>query len=422
MAGRTVAPVLQSGRPAPAACMFQERMRFAMAGSSAVLFVPDDTSKTGFTRPLMLARIMGSPLLSWLVSALAARGVGRFFLVCHDQFAGEARACFPATVELTTASSVDAADLLHVFLSTADETDAEVVVVTGPVVFVAPRLASQADVIPAPSCAYHVAREALMEALDEKFSFLDFLRQRGKAFTDREGVYSIRSGEDLAAWQPLLNLQHLHDLVRSGVEIWDYNNCYVDPTVRVGQGSVLMPGTILRGATTLGENCVVGPNTLLENVTVGDNTALNASQLYDCTVGSGAKIGPFCYVRPGSRIGDDVKLGDFVEIKNSTIGRGTKVAHLTYVGDSDVGKNVNFGCGTVTVNYDRVKKFRTTIEDDAFIGCNTNLVAPVTVGRGAYTAAGSTITEDVPSQALAVARARQTVKRDWAARHKLKNK
>ena len=393
-----------------------------MAGTSVVIFVPDDTARTGFVRPLMLSRVMGSPLLSWLVSALAARGAGRFFLVCHEQWAGEARACFPASVELTVAGSVDAADLLHVFLSTAEDDDEETIVVTGPAVFVSPGLASQADVIPAPSCVYHVARESLMEALDEKFSFLDFLRQRGKAYADRDGVYSIRSGEALAAWQPVLNLQHLHDLVRGGVEIWDYQNCYVDPTVRVGRGSVLMPGTILRGDTVLGEDCVVGPNSLLENVTVGDRTTINASQLYDARVGSDTHIGPFAYVRPGSTVGSSVKLGDFVEIKNSKIGDGTKVAHLTYVGDSDVGRNVNFGCGTVTVNYDRVKKFRTTIEDDAFIGCNTNLVAPVTIGRGAYTAAGSTITDDVPSMALAVARARQTNKRDWAARHKVKNK
>ena len=393
-----------------------------MAGTSAVIFVPDDTSKTGYARPLMLSRIMGSPLLSWLVSSLAARGVGRFFLVCHDQYAGEARACFPSGVELTVAGSVDAPDLLHVFLSTASDNEEEVVVVTGPAVFVSTSLASQSDVIPLPSCVYHVAREALMDALDEKFSFLDFLRQRGKAFADRDGVFSIRSGEDLAAWQPVLNLQHLHNLVRGGVEIWDYQNCYVDPTVRVGSGTVLMPGTILRGNTTIGENCVIGPNALLENAIVGDDTTVNASQLYDCRVGDGTKIGPFAYVRPGSQIGSSVKLGDFVEVKNSKIGDGTKVAHLTYVGDSDVGKNVNFGCGTVTVNYDRAKKHRTTIEDDAFIGCNTNLVAPVTVGRGAYTAAGSTITEDVPSQALAVARARQTNKRDWASRHKLKTK
>ena len=115
-----------------------------------------------------------------------------------------------------------------------------------------------------------------------------------------------------------------------------------------------------------------------------------------------------------------MKVGDFVEVKNSVVGDGTKIAHLTYVGDSDVGERVNFGCGTVTVNYDRAQKHRTVIGNDAFIGCNTNLVAPVTVGDGAYTAAGSTITEDVPAQALAVARAHQSNKKDWAAKHKLK--
>ncbi|MGO5114097.1 UDP-N-acetylglucosamine diphosphorylase [Candidatus Avoscillospira sp. LCP25S3_F1] len=391
-----------------------------MAGTSAVIFVPDDTNKTGYGRPLMLSRIMGSPLLSWLVSALIARGAGRFFLVCHEQWATEARACFPAGVDLMVAGSADAADLLHVFLSTAEDEDRETVVVTGPAVFVSTRLTAQANVIPAPSCVYHVDREALMDALDEKFSFLEFLRQRGKAYADRDGVYSIRSGEELAAWQPTLNLQHLHDLIRGGVEIWDYQNCYVDPTVRVGKGTVLMPGTILRGGTVIGENCVIGPNALLENTIIGDRTTVNSSQLYDAHVGSDTTVGPFAYIRPNSHIGDHVRLGDFVEVKNSTIGDGTKVSHLTYVGDSDVGRNVNFGCGTVTVNYDRAKKSRTTIEDDAFIGCNTNLVAPVTVGRGAYTGAGSTITDNVPSGALAVARARQTNKREWANRHKLK--
>ena len=391
-----------------------------MAGGSAVIFVPDETARTGCTKPLLLCRVMGSPLLSWIVSALAARGAGRFFLVCHDEFAEEARACFPKDVELADTAAEYASDQLHVFLSTADENDEEIVVVTGPAVIVAQELATQADVIPQPSCVFHVGREALMEALDERFSFLDFLRQRGRAFADRDGVYSIHGPEDLAAWQPLLNIQHLHDLVRSGVEIWDYNNCYVDPAVRVGAGTVLMPGTILRGSTVIGENCVIGPNTLMENVTVGNGASVNASQLYEATVGAGAKVGPFAYVRPNSHIGDNVKVGDFVEVKNSTIGEGTKIAHLTYVGDSDVGSRVNFGCGSVTVNYDRAQKHRTKIGDDAFIGCNTNLIAPVNVGRGGYTAAGSTITDDVPDQALAIARTRQTNKRDWAARHKLR--
>lgn len=368
----------------------------------------------------MLLRIMGSPLLSWLVSSLVSRGAGRFFLVCHERFAQEARACFPSGLEVMPASDQDAPDLLHVFLSTAEDDEAEVVVVTGPAVFVDRSLAAQSDVIPSPSCVSHVSREALMEALDEKFSFLDFLRQRGKAFTDRDGAYTVKSSEELAAWQPVLNLTHLHALVRAGAEVWDYQNCYVDPTVRVGRGTVLMPGTILRAGTAVGEDCIIGPNAYLENVTVGDRTTVNASQLYDAKVGDDTKIGPFAYIRPGTVIGSHIKVGDFVEVKNSSIGDGTKIAHLTYVGDSDVGRNVNFGCGTVTVNYDRARKYRTTIEDDAFIGCNTNLIAPVTVGRGAYTAAGSTITDNVPPQALAVARARQTNKKEWAARNKKK--
>ena len=137
-------------------------------------------------------------------------------------------------------------------------------------------------------------------------------------------------------------------------------------------------------------------------------------------MGKFTSVGPFAYIRPNCTIGDHIKLGDFVEVKNSVIGDGTKVSHLTYIGDSDVGRNCNFGCGTVTVNYDRVKKYRTTIGDDCFIGCNTNLVAPVTLGDGAYTAAGTTVTDNVPSQALAIGRARQSNKRDWAARNKVK--
>ena len=152
----------------------------------------------------------------------------------------------------------------------------------------------------------------------------------------------------------------------------------------------------------------------LENVTVGEGVRFNASQGYDSAIGDGASIGPFVHIRPGSRIGPKVHIGDFVEVKNSTVGEGTSVSHLTYVGDSDVGKYCNFGCGVVTVNYDGAAKHRNTIGDYAFIGCNTNLVAPVSVGDGAYTAAGSTITDDVPAGALGIARARQVNKPQWA--------
>ena len=192
----------------------------------------------------------------------------------------------------------------------------------------------------------------------------------------------------------------------------------VAPTVTLGKDCVILSGCILTGDTVIGDGCVIGPGTILHNVAVGAGSELCQVHGVDATVGSGCNIGPFVHIRPNTTLGDNVHLGNFVEVKNSTVGDGTKVSHLTYVGDSDVGKEVNFGCGTVTVNYTGKEKFRTTIGDHCFIGCNTNLIAPVTVGDYGYTAAGSTITDDVPANALAVARARQVNKEDWVTRKK----
>ena len=205
-------------------------------------------------------------------------------------------------------------------------------------------------------------------------------------------------------------------LLEAGVEMLDPKSVYVEERVSVGAGTLLLPGTILRGNTVIGAGCEIGPNTMIRDCTVGENTTVNASQLNESTVGSNTTVGPFAYIRPKCVIGDKCRVGDFVEVKNSVIGNGTKISHLTYVGDSDVGQRVNFGCGTVTTNYDGNRKSRCTIGDDVFLGCNTNLVAPVTVGARAYTAAGSTVTEDVEADALAIARARQTNKPGWAAR------
>lgn len=207
----------------------------------------------------------------------------------------------------------------------------------------------------------------------------------------------------------------------NGVEFVSTDGVLISAEAEIGAGTCILPGTIIKGKTTVGADCVLGPNTLLENMTVEDRVTLNAVQAYESIIHSDVKIGPFTHIRPNSEIHSKVKIGDFVEIKNSTIGAGTAVAHLTYVGDSDVGKNVNFGCGCVTVNYDGINKFRTTIGDDAFIGCNTNLVAPVKVGDGAYTAAGSTITKDVPDGALGIARNRQENKEGFAEK-KLKDR
>ena len=179
---------------------------------------------------------------------------------------------------------------------------------------------------------------------------------------------------------------------------------------------MILGGTIIKDHVVIGEDCVIGPNSLIQKSTVGDRVKLNAVQCYQSRIHSDVDIGPFVHIRPNSEIKSFVHIGDFVEVKNSTIGEGTGISHLTYVGDSDVGKNVNFGCGVVTVNYDGVHKHRCQIEDEAFIGCNTNLVAPVRVGKSAYTAAGSTITKDVPDYALAIARSRQEEKPGFAAK------
>ena len=193
---------------------------------------------------------------------------------------------------------------------------------------------------------------------------------------------------------------------------------WIDPEVEIAPGATILPGCILRGNTKIGAGCVVGPNSLLENTELGDGSTFNASQAYDSRLGAGNKIGPYTHIRPNTVTGPGVHLGAYVETKNSGLGQGTTVSHLTYIGDSDVGEYCNFGCGTVTSNYDGFRKHRTVIGSDAFIGCNTNLVPPVEVGDGAYIAAGTTVTRNVPADALAVGRVKQENKEGWARRNR----
>ena len=210
----------------------------------------------------------------------------------------------------------------------------------------------------------------------------------------------------------------IEGFISDGICIPFPDSVFIGRNVQLEKGCVILGGTILCGNTKIGENCVIGPDSILFNTSVENGSSLNNTQSTDSTVGKDCTIGPFVQIRPGSNIGDKVHLGNFVEVKNSSIGDETSVSHLTYIGDSDVGKKVNFGCGTVTVNYNGKEKFRTTIGDHAFIGCNTNLVAPVTIGDYGYTAAGSTITDNVPENALAIARARQVNKEDWVLKKK----
>lgn len=205
----------------------------------------------------------------------------------------------------------------------------------------------------------------------------------------------------------------IKELTDGGVFFINPESCYVEENVKIGKGTVVEQNVMLQGNTVIGENCVIGMGSKLVDTEVGDGSELLSVVSVSAKLGKNVLAGPFAYIRPDSVIADNVKVGDFVEVKNAVIDEGTKIAHLTYVGDSDVGKNVNFGCGTVTVNYDGKKKARCKIGDNCFIGCNTNLVAPVELKAGAYTAAGSTITEEVPEKALAIARARQVNKSGW---------
>lgn len=238
---------------------------------------------------------------------------------------------------------------------------------------------------------------------------------------DIEETMGVNDRIQLAEADTLLNARKVKELMRDGVCVINPSTVRAEADVKVGRDTVIYPGTILEGSTEIGEGCTIGPNSRITNCKIGNETEVAYSVATESVIGDKTNVGPFAYIRPNSKIGNNIKIGDFVEIKNASIDDGTKVAHLTYVGDADVGKRVNFGCGTVVVNYDGISKHRTTIEDDCFIGCNSNLVSPVTVEKGAYTAAGSTITDRVPENALAIARARQVNKDGWVDKNRKKD-
>ena len=212
----------------------------------------------------------------------------------------------------------------------------------------------------------------------------------------------VNSRADLAQATAVIKDKVLRGLMLSGVTVLDPQTTWVEPSVEVGRDTVLLPGTMLHGNTVIGSSCQIGPYTQITDSTVGDGSSVAHSVLWEAKVAKEAKIGPFAYLRPGTELADKVKVGDFVEIKNSRIAEGTKVPHLTYVGDSDVGSHTNIGCGTITCNYDGKNKHRTVIGNDVFIGSNTSLVAPVRVEDGAKTGAGAVITKDVSAGTVVV--------------------
>lgn len=223
----------------------------------------------------------------------------------------------------------------------------------------------------------------------------------------------------LAEAEQVMRRRIAEEHMRNGVTIINPESTYISADAKIGQDTILQPGTMIEGNSVIGESCTIGPNTQIINSVVGNDTTIQSSVVTDSEIGMNVTVGPFAHIRPETSLGNDVRIGNFVEVKKTTIGNGSRAAHLSYIGDAKVGEDVNFGCGTITVNYDGKKKHLTTVEDQAFIGCNANLIAPVTVGKGAYVAAGTTVSNDVPSDALAVGRARQENKQGYVSKLKL---
>ena len=235
---------------------------------------------------------------------------------------------------------------------------------------------------------------------------------------DFQETLGINSRLQLAEAEKILRQRKLVELMDSGVTVMDPASTFVDASVSVGEDTVLYPFTWLEGETTIGRDCRIGPNSRISDSQLGDAVTLHFSYAHECKIAGGVSVGPYVHLRPDTELSAGVKVGNFVEIKNSRVGVGSKLPHLSYIGDADIGSGVNIGCGTITVNYDGKKKHRTVVGDTAFVGCNSNLVAPVSVGSGAYIAAGSTITKDVPDGALGVGRARQSNIAGWVEKKK----
>ena len=252
---------------------------------------------------------------------------------------------------------------------------------------------------------------------------LEILRNKGEkiwavAADDYESTLGINSRVQLSGAEKILRRRKNIELMDSGVTIMDPDSTFIDADVTVGRDTVIYPFTWLEGTTTVGEACEIGPNTRFTDTKIGNHVTAHFSYGHECEIADEVILGPYVHLRPNTKLAHKVKIGNFVEVKNSNIGEGTKLPHLSYIGDCDMGSGVNMGCGTITVNYDGKTKFRTKVGNDAFIGCNSNLVAPVEVGDGAYVGAGSTITKNVPPADLAIARARQTNIAGWTDKRK----
>lgn len=294
-----------------------------MLGLSAVIFVPDDTAKTGLSQPMLLQNLLGEPLLAWLADSLYYSGIGRFFLVCSDKYVRQARECLPAHAEVMTTMDSNAADLLHVFLSTSEAEEEEITVIAGPVIY-APLLSTRTG-SPVSASAFRANRELLMDSLDEDFIFSHFLNDNCSVLSDYDGYFTIESPAAALDMASLLKKERALRLMRQGVEIADVDSCYISPGVRIEPGAVLLPGTVLRGKTIVRTEASVGPWCVIEDSEIGENVKIMQSSVCGSKIAADSVIGPFASIREGCDIGRSVRIGSFVGMENACIADGSVI-------------------------------------------------------------------------------------------------
>ena len=255
-------------------------------------------------------------------------------------------------------------------------------------------------------------------------TLVEELQDLGPVLTEvslaQEDGCALHSPLELYRCQELLRQRINRAHMAAGVVLVALTTTHICPDARIEAGALIMPGCYIYGRSHIEAMAKVGPNAMIVDSVIGCGASVNSSQVIESVVGSQTTVGPYAYIRPGCDVGEKVRIGDFVELKKAKIGNGTKIAHLSYLGDIELGERCNIGGGVIVVNYDGKKKYKTVVGNDCFIGCNVNLVSPVHLGDDSYVSAGSTITDDVPSQALAIARARQVNKEDWVSRRREK--
>lgn len=451
-----------------------------MVNQTGIVLAAGDGTRMKSKKPKVLQQAGGAPMLQWVLRAMHGAGIGRVVVVIGDDAAGiravagdtveyavqkerlgtghAAQTALPALPDGPGYTFIAAGDMplltedtIRSMMSQCIEQHVDCMLLSAVVqkpdgygrvlraqdgqviAIVEHKDASDEErtIREINASCYCVRTELLRETLPQLTSdnaqgefyltdIISLVKQRGGIVTaytvDEEECLGVNDKLQLYEASKRLYMRTARRHMKEGVTFIDAQTVYVDPDTTIGADTTVYPGVVLENGCSIGSDVILYPGSRLSAASIGDGTTVQNSVILNASVGHDSMIGPYAYLRPDTDVGSGCRVGDFVELKNCTIGDGTKVSHLTYIGDADFGSGINVGCGVVVVNYDGKDKFRSTVGDDAFIGCNTNLISPVSVGDGAYIAAGSTITEDVPEHTLAIARSRQTIKKDWKDR------